>query len=40
MTTASFFTENAPDRFEVKGHSELAKEGQDVLCAAITTPYA
>ena len=38
MTTVSFFTENSRlTGFEVKGHSGLAKEGQDVLCAAITS---
>ena len=37
MTTATFHTEG--DRivgFTVKGHSGLAEEGADILCAAVT----
>lgn len=37
MTIVTFYTEdNRVTGFEVKGHSGLAKEGQDILCAAIT----
>ena len=38
MTTATFYTED--DRivgFTVKGHSGLAEEGADILCAALTS---
>ena len=38
MTTATFHTEG--DRivgFTVKGHSGLAEEGEDILCAAVTS---
>jgi uncharacterized protein YsxB (DUF464 family) len=38
MTTITFYTEDSRvTGFEVKGHSGLAKEGQDILCAAITS---
>ncbi len=38
MTTVTFITE--ADRmtgFEIKGHTGLAEEGQDILCAAVTS---
>jgi len=38
MITASFRTEgNRISGFTVKGHSGLAPQGQDVLCAAVTS---
>lgn len=38
MTTVTFFSEDTRlTGFEVKGHSGLSNEGQDVLCAAITS---
>jgi len=38
MTTITFYSDDSRvTGFEVKGHSGLAKEGQDILCAAITS---
>lgn len=38
MTTASFATDgNRITSFTIKGHSELAESGEDILCAAITS---
>ena len=37
MTTVTFYTQDSRvTGFEVKGHSGLAEEGQDILCAAVT----
>ena len=38
MTTVSFHLEGSRiDGFEVKGHSGYAPEGEDIVCAAITS---
>lgn len=38
MITVTFYSEeNRVTGFEVKGHSGLEQEGQDVLCAAVTS---
>lgn len=38
MTTATFFTEGRRIAgFEVKGHSGYAPEGEDIVCAAVTS---
>jgi len=38
MTTVTFYAEDSRlTGFEIKGHSGLAIEGQDVLCAAVTS---
>ena len=38
MTTVTFFTEGSRiTGFEVKGHSGYAPEGEDIVCAAITS---
>ncbi|MGI5962981.1 MAG: ribosomal-processing cysteine protease Prp [Lawsonibacter sp.] len=38
MTTATFYTEGSRIvGFEVKGHSGYAPEGEDIVCAAITS---
>ena len=38
MTTVIFFTEGPRiTGFDVKGHSGFAPEGQDIVCAAITS---
>ncbi len=38
MTTITFHTEDSRvTGFEVKGHTGLAEEGQDILCAAVTS---
>lgn len=37
MTTARFFTEDGLIRaFEVSGHSGYAREGEDIVCAAVS----
>ena len=38
MTTVTFFSEGSRlTGFEVKGHSGFAPEGEDIVCAAITS---
>ena len=38
MTTVTFFTEGSRiTGFEVKGHSGYAPEGEDIVCAAVTS---
>ena len=38
MTTVTFFTEGGRiTGFEVKGHSGYAPEGEDIVCAAVTS---
>ena len=38
MTTASFFKENGKfKKFSISGHSGYACEGEDIVCAAITS---
>ncbi len=38
MTTVTFFSEGSRiSGFEVRGHSGYAPEGEDILCAAITS---
>ena len=38
MTTATFFSEGSRIvGFEVKGHSGYAPEGEDIVCAAVTS---
>lgn len=38
MTTATFFTEGSRlIGFEVKGHSGYAQQGEDIVCAAVTS---
>ena len=38
MTTDTFFTEGSRiTGFEVKGHSGYAPEGEDIVCAAVTS---
>ncbi len=38
MTTASFYSQGSRlTGFSVEGHSGLAPEGEDVLCAAVTS---
>ena len=38
MTTASFFKENGKfKKFSISGHSGYATEGEDIVCAAITS---
>ena len=38
MTTVTFHSEGSRlESFEVKGHSGYAQEGEDIICAAITS---
>lgn len=38
MTTVTFHTEGSRiERFEVQGHSGYAQEGEDIVCAAVTS---
>ncbi len=38
MTTATFYTEGSRlTGFEIKGHSGYADEGEDIVCAAVTS---